>query len=78
MEIKHWVETSEDEASYLYMMVVSVATATYPTVEDQNAAILSAMPEFKAALDDLISEAYKLGRMKSKKSKDVTVEFATV
>ena len=75
MEIKHWVETTEDEASSLYMMVVSVATATFETVEEQNAAILSAMPEFKAALDEMVSEAYRLGRMKSKDVKDVTVEI---
>jgi phosphoglycolate phosphatase-like HAD superfamily hydrolase len=75
MEIKHWVETTEDEASSLYMMVVSVATATFATVEEQNAAILSAMPEFKAALDEMVSEAYRLGRMKSKDVKDVTVEI---
>jgi len=75
MEIKHWVETTEDEASSLYMMAVSVATATFATVEEQNAAILSAMPEFKAALDEMVSEAYRLGRMKFKETKDVTVEI---
>ena len=63
MKVKHWVETTEEEASNLYMMAVSVASATYASAEEQNAAILSAMPEFKAALDDLISEAYKMGRM---------------
>lgn len=73
MEIKHWVETTEDEASHLYMMVVSIATSSFSTVEEQNAAILSAMPEFKAELDELVSEAYRLGRMKSKKSKDLIV-----
>jgi phosphoglycolate phosphatase-like HAD superfamily hydrolase len=73
MEIKHWVETTEDEASDLYMMVVSIATESYASVAEQNAAILSAMPEFKAALDELVSEAYRLGRMKSKKSKDLVV-----
>lgn len=75
MEIKHWVETTEDEASSLYMMVVSVATATFATVEEQDAAILSAMPEFKAALDEMVSEAYRLGRTKSKDVKDVTVDI---
>lgn len=75
MEIKHWVETTEDEASSLYMMVVSIATSTFATVEEQNAAILSAMPEFKAALDEMVSEAYRMGRMKLKETKDVTVEI---
>jgi hypothetical protein len=75
MEIKHWVETTEDEASSLYMMAVSVATESYTTVEEQNAAILSAMPEFKAALDEMVSEAYRLGRMKFKETKDVTVDI---
>lgn len=75
MEIKHWVETTEDEANELYMMVVSIATSSFASVEEQNAAIVSAMPEFKAALDEMVSEAYRLGRMKSKKSKDVTVEI---
>lgn len=67
MEIKHWVETSEKEAGDLYMMAVAVATATYPTVEEQDAAILAAMPAFKSALDDLVCEAFKLGIKKMKK-----------
>jgi hypothetical protein len=67
MEIKHWVETSEQEAGELYMMAIAVATATYPTVEEQDSAILKAMPDFKSRLDDLISMAYELGRKKKKK-----------
>jgi len=67
MRVKHWVETTEEEASNLYMMAVSVASATYASAEEQNAAILSAMPEFKAGLDDLVSEAFKMGYKKMKK-----------
>lgn len=67
MKVKHWVETTDQEVNDLYMMVVAVATAAYPSVEAQNAAIISAMPEFKAALDDLISEAFKMGYKKMKK-----------
>ena len=62
MEIKHWVETTEPEASELYMIAITTASATYPSVEDHDAAILAAMPAFKAALDELISEAFRLGR----------------
>ena len=62
MEIKHWVETSEEEANDVYMMAIRTATASYPSVEEQDSAILSEMSAFKSKLDELISEAYALGR----------------
>jgi len=61
MEIKHWVETSEEEANDVYMMAIKTATASYPSIEEQDAAILAEMPAFKSKLDELISEAYRLG-----------------
>ena len=78
MEIRHWVETTEQECNELFMMVVAVATASYPTVEEQDAAILTAMPEFKSKLDDLISIAYELGRKKKKKCDAFPLEFIPV
>ena len=57
MEIKHIVETSEQECTDLYMSAISVATASYPSIEEQNAAITAAMVEFKKKLDDLVGEA---------------------
>ena len=78
MEIKHWVETTENEASDLYMHAITIATASYPTVEEQDAAILAAMPHFKSALDDLVSVAYELGRNKKKKCNSFPLEFMPV
>ena len=62
MEIKHWVETTEPEANELYMMAITVATASYPSIEEQDAAILSGMAEFKSKLDEFVTSAYTLGR----------------
>jgi len=70
MKVNHWVETTDQEASDLYMMAISIATASYPTVEEQDAAILTAMPHFKTVLDDLVSQAFKLGHAKKHKSKN--------
>lgn len=67
MKISHWVETTDQEVNDLYMMVVKVATATYPSEEEENATILATMPLFKSALDDLVSQAFKLGYEKKKK-----------
>lgn len=67
MKISHWVETTDQEVNDLYMMAVKVATATYPSIEEENAAILATMPLFKSALDDLVSQAFKLGYEKKKK-----------
>lgn len=61
MEIKHIVETSEQECTDLYMMAIAVATTAYPSIEAQDAAILSAMVEFKKKLDDLVGDAFMLG-----------------
>lgn len=61
MEIKHWVETTEEEANELYMIAIKTATATYPSMEEQDAAILAEMPAFKSKLDEFVSEAYVLG-----------------
>ena len=61
MEIKHWVETTEPEASELYMMAIKTATTQYSSVEEQDAAILAEMPAFKSKLDEFVSEAYGLG-----------------
>jgi len=72
MKVNHWVETTDQEANDLYMHAITIATATYPTVEEQDAAILAAMPHFKTALDDLVSQAFKLGYTKKRKSKNTT------
>ena len=64
MEIKHWVETTEQEANELYMMAITVATVQYPSTEEQDAAILAGMTEFKSKLDEFVSEAYRLGSKK--------------
>jgi len=61
MEIEHVVRSSEKECNDLYMMAISVATATYPSVDAENAAILAAMPLFKSQLDLLAEEAFNLG-----------------
>ena len=61
MEIKHWVETTEPEANELYMMAITTATTSYPSVEEQDAAILAEMVSFKSKLDELVSEAFALG-----------------
>lgn len=70
MKVNHWVETTEQEASDLYMHAITIAKASYPTVEEQDMAILEAMPHFKAALDDLVSQAFKLGYAKKHKAKN--------
>ena len=36
MEIKHIVETSEQECTDLYMMAIAVATTAYPSIEAQD------------------------------------------
>jgi hypothetical protein len=66
MEIEHIVKSSETECNELYMMAVSVASVTYPTVEEHNAAILAAMPGFKEKLDSLVKLAFHLGKKMSK------------
>jgi nicotinamidase-related amidase len=67
MKVSHWVETTDQEANDLYMMVVTVTSASYSSVDEQNAAILAAMPDFKMALDEMVSEAFELGFKKMKK-----------
>lgn len=62
MDLNYTVTSSEDEATALYMMAVSIATATYPSVDAENVAILSGMPAFKSALDALAAEAFCLGQ----------------
>ena len=62
MKVNHWIETSEEEATPLYMLAVTTASKTYATPEEHNAAVLEEMPMFKTALDALVSEAYKLGK----------------
>lgn len=62
MDLNYTVTSSEDEANALYMMAISIATATYPSVDAENAAILAGMPAFKEALDELAEEAFCLGQ----------------
>lgn len=62
MDLNYTVTSSTDEANALYMMAVSIATATYPSVDAENAAILAGMPAFKSALDALAEEAFCLGQ----------------
>jgi hypothetical protein len=62
MDLNYTVTSSTDEANALYMMAISIATATYPSVDAENAAILAGMPAFKAALDVLAEEAFCLGQ----------------
>ena len=65
MDLNYTVASSEDEANSLYMMAISIATATYPSVDAENVAILAGMPAFKAALDALAEEAFILGQSTS-------------
>ena len=66
MEIEHIVKSSETECNELYMMAVSVASITYPTVEEHNATVLAAMPGFKEKLDELVKLAFRLGKKMAK------------
>lgn len=79
MEIEHIVRTSKEECDDLYMMAIKVAIASYPSVEEQNAAILAEAPMFKAKLDELVKQAYSLGKKMKKSDKlDKTMYGADV
>lgn len=75
MEIEHIVRTSIEECDELYMIAVRVAAASYPSVEEQNAAILAALPEFKAKLDSIAAIAYGLGKKMKKANKADTAMY---
>ena len=62
MDLNYTVSSSQDEANTLYMMAISIATATYPSVDAENVAILAGMTPFKEALDHLAEEAFLLGQ----------------
>jgi len=70
MKVKHTVETNDAEVDVLYSMVSSICLATYPTVEEQNAAVVAGKVAFKKALDDLVAKAFKCGTKLGKKSSD--------
>jgi hypothetical protein len=72
MKVKHSVETEDVEADLLYNMVTAICLAPYPTVEEQNAAILAAKLEFKTKLDELVLKAFKVGCKIGKKKADIT------
>lgn len=72
MKIKHSVETEDEEVSLLYDMVTSICLAPYPTVEEQNAAIIAGKIAFKKALDELVLKSFKVGCKIGKKKADVT------
>lgn len=72
MKVKHSVVTDDMECADLYTIATTVCLATYPTVEEQNAAIMAAKDAFKVKLDELVAKAFKLGSKIGKKSADAT------
>ena len=61
MKIKHSVVTEDMEADELYSMVTALCLAPYPTVEEQNMAIVAGKHTFKHELDELILKAFDVG-----------------
>jgi hypothetical protein len=61
MKIKHSVETDDREAGELYNMVTGLCLAIYPTVEEQDMAIIAGQHAFKQELDKLILKAFDVG-----------------
>lgn len=72
MKVKHSVETEDMEVDMLYSMVTAICLAPYPTVEEQNAAIIAGKESFKTKLDELVLKAFKVGCKIGKKKADVT------
>ena len=70
MKVKHTVETNDAEVETLYSMVSGICLATYPTMEEQTAAVVAGKVSFKNALDELIAKAFKIGTKMGKKSSD--------
>lgn len=70
MKVKHSVMTEDSECADLYVIATTACLATYPTIEEQNAAILAARDVFKTKLDDLVLKAFKIGKKMGKKSSD--------
>ena len=69
MEIEHIVRSSKEENDDLYMRAITVAIASYPSTEEQNEAILAESKMFKSKLDDLILQAFTLGKKMEKSDK---------
>lgn len=61
MKVKHSVETEDLEAEVLYSMVTAICLAPYPTVEEQNMAIVAGKHTFKDELDELVLKAFDVG-----------------
>lgn len=61
MKIKHSVETEDMEAEVLYSMVTALCLAPYPTVEEQNMAIVEGKHTFKHELDQLVLKSFDVG-----------------
>ena len=70
MKVRHTVETNDSEVEALYSMVSGICLATYPSVEEQTAAVVAGKVAFKSALDELIAKAFKIGTKMGKKSSD--------
>ncbi len=62
MKVRHIVESEMEECEALYMVATTACLTVYPTVEEQNAAILAAKDVFKTHLDMLLAKAYGLGK----------------
>lgn len=61
MKIKHSVVTDDKEANELYGIVTDICLAPYPTVEEQDMAIMACKHTFKHELDKLVWKAFEVG-----------------
>lgn len=70
MKIRHTVEVDVSEVEGLFNPVMQACVTTYPTAEEQAAAILAAKQGFTDSLNDLLAKALRLGKKLGKKSAD--------
>lgn len=66
MKVKHIVKSTQEDIDCLFDIVLPVCMASYTSIEEQTAAIYAAKDVLKTKLDELIYEAYKIGRKLAK------------
>jgi len=61
MKVNKWCSSTDAESHELFIHPANIASTSYGSTEEHQAALAAEMVTFKEKLDDIISEAYGLG-----------------
>ena len=70
MKVKHAVILSEEEEKTLFDIPVKCLMQTYSSIEEQNAALASAMIDFSSLLNRYVQQSFKYGKKIGKAKAD--------